>query len=224
MNGIPIRNPQSLVDVRAAVALAVPRRLRGAVKLAAALDAFAVPVAGRFALDVGASAGGFTSVLLERGARRVYAVDAGRGLLREELRRDARCVDLGGVNLGRLDRTLVPPAIELVTVDVSYIALADAIPQFGAVEIAPGADLIALVKPMFELRLGTPPGAERLAEAEAHAARGIAAAGWCVRGSIPSPVPGARGALELLLHAWRPEAPAPDTGGRPGQLPDSADS
>lgn len=205
MNGIPVRNPRSMVDAGAAVTLATPRRLRGAVKLEAALDRFRIPVAGRVAIDIGASVGGFTSVLLERGARRVYAVDAGRGLLREELRRDARCTDLGGVNLGQLDRALVPDAIDLVTIDVSYLALADAVPQLGALALAtaPAADLVALVKPMFELRLAAPPDVARLPEAEAHAARGIAAAGWHVVASIPSPVPGARGALELLLHARR---------------------
>ena len=203
VDGIPIRNPRSMVDTFAAISLATPRRLRGAVKLEAALDGFRIAVAGRVAIDVGASAGGFTSVLLERGARRVYAVDAGRGLLREELRRDARCTDLGGVNLGRLDRALCPEPIDLVTIDVSYLALADAVPQLGAIALAPAADLVALVKPMFELHLAVPPTVERLPEAEAHAARGIAAAGWHVLASIPSPVPGARGALELLLHARR---------------------
>jgi 23S rRNA (cytidine1920-2'-O)/16S rRNA (cytidine1409-2'-O)-methyltransferase len=201
--GMPVRNPQSMVDVQAAISLAVPRSLRGSVKLRAALDAFAIPVAGRIAMDVGASAGGFTAVLLERGARRVYAVDAGRGLLRDELRRDPRCVDLGGVNLGELDSVRVCDPIELVTIDVSYLALAQAVPQLARIAIAPDADLIALVKPMFELRLASLPGPGRVAEAEARAAASIAEAGWSVIGSIASPVTGARGAMERFVHARR---------------------
>jgi 23S rRNA (cytidine1920-2'-O)/16S rRNA (cytidine1409-2'-O)-methyltransferase len=207
VGGLPVRNPRSMIDVQAAVTLAVARPLRGSVKLAGALDAFGLAVADRVAVDVGASAGGFTAVLLERGARRVYAVDAGRGLLREELRRDPRVVDLGGVNLGELDRALVGEPVDLVTIDVSYLALADAVPQLAPLAIAKGADLVALVKPMFELRLAALPGPERVAEAEACAAAGIEAAGWSVTGRAPSPVTGARGAIESFLHARWSEQP-----------------
>jgi len=161
-------------------------------------------VAGRVAIDVGASAGGFTRVLLEAGARRVYAVDAGHGQLLGSLRQDPRVVNLERTNLGELDRARVPDPIEAVTIDVSYLALARAVPQLARIELAAGADLIALVKPMFELGLAAPPPDDRLAEALARAEAGVRAAGWDVLASIESPVRGQGGAVELLLHARRP--------------------
>ena len=161
-------------------------------------------VEGRTALDVGAAAGGFTRVLLERGARRVYAVDAGHGQLLGSLRQDPRVVNLEGVNLGELGAGRVPEPIDLFTVDVSYLSLADAIPQLERVRIAPGADLVALVKPMFELGLpAAPAGDDELRRAEELAAAAAERAGWRVAGAIPSPVTGARGARERLLHARR---------------------
>ena len=111
--------------------------LRGSAKLAAALDAFGIDVAGRLCLDVGASTGGFTSVLLERGAARVYAVDAGHGQLLGSLRQDARCVNLEATNVGDLTVALVPDVIDLVTVDVSYLALREAVRQLSALQLAP---------------------------------------------------------------------------------------
>ncbi len=176
--------------------------LRGEAKLRAALDAFNVSVAGRTALDVGSAAGGFVKVLLDSDARRVYAVDAGHGQLLGSLRQHARVVNLEATNVSRLDETLIPDAIEIVTVDVSYLSLASAVCQLARVRIAPGADLIGLVKPMFELRLGSAPTDEATARfAAEQAATGVAACGWRVRGTVPSPVRGARGAVEMLLHA-----------------------
>jgi 23S rRNA (cytidine1920-2'-O)/16S rRNA (cytidine1409-2'-O)-methyltransferase len=195
------------VDVQAGVVFRPPQPLRGEIKLRAALEAFAPPVAGRVALDVGAAAGGFTRALLDAGARRVYAVDAGHGQLVGSLRQDPRVVNLEATNLGALDGHLVPEAIELVTIDVSYVALARAVPQLGRVAMAPGAELVALVKPMFELGLGTPPGEERLPEALCHAVEGVEAAGWIVRATMRSPVLGAGGAIELFLAARRRSQP-----------------
>ena len=178
--------------------------LRGEAKLRAALDGFAVPVQGRVALDVGAAAGGFTRVLLERGARLVYAVDAGHGQLLGSLRQDPCVVNLEGVNLGDLEPSLVREPVELFTVDVSYLSLADAAPQLENVRIAPDADLVALVKPMFELGLAAPPADQaRLAEALNQAVAGVERAGWTVVATLPSRVTGARGAREHLLHARR---------------------
>jgi 23S rRNA (cytidine1920-2'-O)/16S rRNA (cytidine1409-2'-O)-methyltransferase len=112
--------------------LRTPQPLAGEAKLRAALAAFAPAVQGRIALDVGAAAGGFTRVLLEAGARRVYAVDAGFGQLLGSLRQDPRVVNLERTNLGVLDAALVPDPIELVTIDVSYISLASAVPSSPA--------------------------------------------------------------------------------------------
>lgn len=178
--------------------------LRGAAKLQAALDHFGVDVRARTALDVGAAAGGFTQVLLRGGAVRVYAVDAGHGQLLGSLRQDPRVVNLEATNVARLDRALIPDVIDVVTVDVSYLALAAAVAQLHRCAFADGADLIGLVKPMFELRRPTAPTDDAaLDEARAAAAAGIAAAGWTVVGSMRSPVTGARGAPEMLLHARR---------------------
>jgi 23S rRNA (cytidine1920-2'-O)/16S rRNA (cytidine1409-2'-O)-methyltransferase len=203
VDGWPARNPNTLVDAGAAVVLRLPQPLRGAVKLGAALATFAPAVAGQVALDVGAAAGGFTRALLDAGARRVYAVDAGHGQLLGSLRQDRRVVNLEATNLGDLDPTLIPDPIGVVTIDVSYLALARAIPQLAGVPFAPGAELVALVKPMFELALPAPPPDERLDEALAHAAAGIEGAGWKVLASMRSPVRGARGAVELFLWARR---------------------
>lgn len=195
-----------LVAHDASIVLRTPQPLAGEAKLRAALAAFGPPVAGRIALDVGAAAGGFTRVLLEAGAARVYAVDVGFGQLLGSLRQDPRVVNLERTNLGELDTERVPDPIDIVTIDVSYISLARAIPQLEHVVFAPNADLIALVKPMFELGLAEAPlDDESLAEALRRACAGIEAAGWTVVATIPSPVLGHRGAVELLVHARRGE-------------------
>jgi 23S rRNA (cytidine1920-2'-O)/16S rRNA (cytidine1409-2'-O)-methyltransferase len=178
--------------------------LRGEAKLRAALSGFDVVIDGRVCLDLGAAAGGFTRVLLDAGAARVYAVDAGFGQLLGSLRQDPRVVNLEAVNVAALDTRLIPEVIEIVTIDVSYLALAAAVAQLDRVTIASDAQLIGLVKPMFELRLATAPTDPDLVEAAtARAAAGIAAAGWMVMGTMPSPVLGGRGAVEALLHARR---------------------
>lgn len=204
VDGRIVTNPASLVPVGAAIVVRRARPLRGEVKLRAALAAFDVRVEGRVALDAGAAAGGFTRVLLEAGAVRVYAVDAGHGQLLGSLRADPRVVNLEGVNLGELDTTRVPEEIGLVTLDLSYLPLADAVPQLSRLALAREADLVALVKPAFELRLGTPPASpELLARAVERARIGIECASWRVVEQLRSPVTGAHGAVELFLHARR---------------------
>lgn len=204
VDGRIVTNPRSLVRHDAAVVIDAPRPLRGEGKLAAALAAFQVPLAGRIALDLGAAAGGFTRVLLAAGAQRVYAVDAGHGQLLGSLRRDPRVVNLERTNLGELDCHLVPDRIDVVTLDLSYLSIAAAVAQLDRLALAADADLVALVKPMFELRLAEPPrDPASLREALRRASAGVEAAGWRVAGSVESPTPGARGALELLLHARR---------------------
>lgn len=182
--------------------------LRGEAKLEAALAAFPVSVRGRVALDAGASTGGFTRTLLRHGARRVYAVEAGHGQLLGSLRQDPRVVNMERTNLGSV---VVPETIDVVTLDLSYLPLADAVPQLGRL----GADLIALVKPQFELRLARPPDDPRPALDAAVA--GIERAGWHVRGTIESPVP-VRGTVEYLVWATRlaPGAAALPSGRCPG--------
>ena len=199
-----VSNPRSLVRDTASVTLWTgERELRGEGKLEFALEVFGVSAAARVALDLGASTGGFTRVLLRHGAARVYAVDAGYGQLLGSLRQDAAVVNLERTNLGDLSAALVPEEIDVVTVDLSYVALASALPQLdGRVSFSHGADLIALVKPMFELGLGTVPNDRpTLASACRRATGGAERAGWNVRGIIESPVTGRMGAIEFLLHA-----------------------
>ena len=205
VDGLIVTNPRARVPRGAAVTIAPPPAPpRGARKLAAGLDAFAVPVAGRVALDLGAAAGGFTHALLAAGARRVYAVDVGYGQLLGSLRADVRVVNLERTNLADLTRVLIPDVIEIVTVDLSYLALARAAPQIEAVVIAVGADLVALVKPMYELRLARPPSdPDQRAKAVETATAAFEETGWRSPRSIQCPVPGRRGPIEYLIHLRR---------------------
>ena len=215
VDGKPVLNPGARLAASASIVVEPEAGLRGSDKLEAALDGFAVDIGGRVALDLGAAAGGFTTVLLERGAARVYAVDAGHGQLLGSLRQDPRVVNLEATNLGALGRSVVPDVIELVTIDVSYISLAAAVPQLESLAFSEGAELIALVKPMFELGLDTPPPDDRLPDALALACAGIERAPWTVVASIASPVTGHRGAKELLVHARRlTVSPSPSRGRR----------
>jgi 23S rRNA (cytidine1920-2'-O)/16S rRNA (cytidine1409-2'-O)-methyltransferase len=176
--------------------------LRGEVKLETALALFDVHVFGRVALDAGAAVGGFTRALRAAGAARVYAVDAGFGQLLGSLRQDRRVVNLERTNLGRLSRRLVPEPVELVTLDLSYLSLAAAVPQLAAVELVPACELVGLVKPQFELGLAAlPDDAASFDLSVSLAARGVRAAGWHVIDSARSPLLGARGAVEFFIHA-----------------------
>jgi 23S rRNA (cytidine1920-2'-O)/16S rRNA (cytidine1409-2'-O)-methyltransferase len=204
VDGFPRMNPNSLVEVTASIALRSTRRLRGRAKLAHALAAFGVCADGRVAVDLGASAGGFTLALLDAGAARVYAVDAGHGQLLGSLRQDPRVVNLERTNLGRMSVALIPEEVGLITMDLSCLAIADAAPQVECLRIAAGADLVALVKPTFELGLGavaTDPGV--VAAAVAHAREGLERCGWRVVAGERSPLLGGRGAVEWLIHARR---------------------
>lgn len=204
VDGRVISNPSARVRADAALRILPERRLRGDLKLTAALGQFEVPVARRVALDVGASAGGFTTTLLALGARRVYAVEAGVGQLVGRLRGDPRVVNLEGRNLGVLDHAIVPEAVAVITMDLSYLALVDSVPQLEAVAIDHDADLVALVKPTFELhRAALASSAMEVREAVDRAATGIDSNGWDVRALYPAPRTGRRGAPEVFIHAHR---------------------
>jgi 23S rRNA (cytidine1920-2'-O)/16S rRNA (cytidine1409-2'-O)-methyltransferase len=204
VDGAILTNPAARVRRDAAIQVSQPLTLQGAKKLAAALDGFDVSPRGRRALDLGASTGGFTSVLLERGATVVYAVDAGYGQLLGSIRQDERVRNLERTNLGDLTTDLVPDEIDLVTMDLSYLAVADAMTQVEAVRVADDADLIALVKPQYELGLATlPTEPVELQAAVLRARDGVERMPWKVSGVIDSPVRGGRGAVEFLLHGRR---------------------
>jgi 23S rRNA (cytidine1920-2'-O)/16S rRNA (cytidine1409-2'-O)-methyltransferase len=204
VDGRIVTNPASLVRLGASIVVMAPQVLRGETKLQAALDAFQVSLAGRVALDVGASTGDFTRVLLRAGATRCYAVDAGHGQLLGSLRCDSRVVNLESTNLGDLSRGLVPEVIDVITVDLSYLSVAAAVPQLERITVAGDADLVVLVKPMFELGLPALPEEGVLLErAVVRAIQGIELGRWKVLAQMESPVRGAGGAIEFFLHARR---------------------
>jgi 23S rRNA (cytidine1920-2'-O)/16S rRNA (cytidine1409-2'-O)-methyltransferase len=177
---------------------------RGGHKLAAALDAFGIDPAGATALDVGASTGGFTDVLLQRGARHVYALDVGRGQLAESLRRDARVTSLERTNARTLSATALPETIDLAVIDVSFISL-DKVLAPVTTTLAANAHIVALVKPQFEAGKGrTDKGVVRdpaihreVLERVTVYARSI---GLGTRDLIASPILGPEGNREFLVH------------------------
>ena len=182
---------------------------RGAVKLAAALDAFEFDPEGRVALDVGASTGGFTEVLLNRGAEKVYAVDVGHDQLHASLRNDPRVISLEGCDARTVTRQLVPPPVTAIVADVSFISLTKALGPALALA-APGAWLVALIKPQFEVgraRVGkggiVRDEAARQAAVDDVTAWFSAQPGWRISGIIASPIKGGSGNEEFLLGALR---------------------
>jgi 23S rRNA (cytidine1920-2'-O)/16S rRNA (cytidine1409-2'-O)-methyltransferase len=180
---------------------------RGGVKLTAALDHFGFDPAGRICLDVGASTGGFTQVLLARGAKRVYAVDVGRDQLHRKLRERDEVVVIEGTDIRTLEASRLMPPPAFVAVDVSFISLKLVLPPALALA-RPPACLVALVKPQFEAgRAHVKKGIVR--DARVHAAVGedlvhtVTALGWGVLGLMASPILGRDGNREFLLGAKR---------------------
>lgn len=155
VNGALVDKPGALISAGAEIELRAGRRFvsRGGLKLEHALRLFAVDVRGKVALDVGASTGGFTDCLLQHGARRVYAVDVGRGQLDWSLRRDERVIVLEGINARYLQPEEVGEPVDLATVDVAFISLRKILPPLVAI-VKEGGDLIILVKPQFEAGRG----------------------------------------------------------------------
>ena len=178
---------------------------RGGLKLAGALDAFAVDPRGRRALDVGASTGGFTDVLLQRGAESVVAVDVGRGQLDWKLRTDPRVLVRDGVNARALSPDDVPHVVSLVTIDVAFISLRQVLPALPPF-LSPGADIVALVKPQFEAgrdQVGKHGIVSDPAVHDAVIARVTEAAAACGLSRVamaPSAITGATGNQEFFLH------------------------
>jgi 23S rRNA (cytidine1920-2'-O)/16S rRNA (cytidine1409-2'-O)-methyltransferase len=181
---------------------------RGALKLKGALEAFGLDVAGRTAVDVGASTGGFTEVLLDGGARRVYAVDVGRAQLHERLRADPRVVVRDEVNARTLSDEQVPEACDLCTIDVSFISVLKVLPAVRSV-LATKADVVVLVKPQFEVGRGQVGPGGLVTDPTHHlrclqvVALGAQQLGYVVRGACASPITGAEGNREFFLHLRR---------------------
>ena len=207
VDGQTVTKAGTAVDDAADVALVAPDHPyvgRGGLKLAHALDTFQVPVAGRECLDIGASTGGFTDVMLQRGAARVVALDVGHGQLDWRLRQHPRVVVLEHVNARHLTPELLPGSVDLVTIDVSFISLARIFPVVPPV-MQTGADLVALVKPQFEAgRSEVRKGIVRSAEIHARVLDEVAAAaaevGLTRVASTASPITGQKGNVEFLVH------------------------
>jgi 23S rRNA (cytidine1920-2'-O)/16S rRNA (cytidine1409-2'-O)-methyltransferase len=195
------------VDADLRASAAHPWVSRAGAKLAAALDHFRIDPRGRVCLDVGASTGGFTDVLLSRGAGLVYAVDVGRDQLEERLRQRSEVVSLEQTDIRTLDPQRLPEPPDLIVVDVSFISLELVLPAALRL-VRPPAELVALIKPQFEVGPGgTKKGRVRDAAAHARVCRQIAdfvtSLGWKVDGVVPSPVLGREGNREFLLGARR---------------------
>lgn len=190
----------------------LPYVSRGGLKLAAALDTFAIAVKECVAIDVGASTGGFTDCLLQRGAKRVYAVDVGYGQLAWNLRQDSRVVNLERTNIRELSADALPEKADLAVIDASFISLEKVLPPTLAL-LAPAARLVALIKPQFEVGKGQvgkggvvrdPNRHEAVVEKISQFAHAL---GCVVKGVCPSPILGPKGNREFLIYLQVGAAP-----------------
>ena len=178
---------------------------RGGIKLAHALEHFALDVTGRIALDIGASTGGFTNVLLARAAARVYAVDVGYGQLADKLRHDDRVIVMERTNARQLTSQHVPEPVDIIVCDASFIGLRTVLPAALALA-APGAFLVALIKPQFEAGKGRVGKGGIVRDSGLHAEICDAMTawleqqlGWQLLGICPSPITGIGGNKEFFL-------------------------
>lgn len=206
-DGVTVRKASDLIAADAALEVIPPHPWvsRGGVKLAHALDVFGIEVSGRVCLDVGASTGGFTQVLLSRDARKVYAVDVGVGQLHASLRSDAHVVSLEQKDARALTRAEIEEPPSLIVCDVSFIGAAKALAVPLSLAAA-RADLLVLIKPQFEAGPGKG-GVLQEAEARAAAASAIAALdgaeGFAFVAQTDSPIRGGDGNLEMLAQFAR---------------------
>jgi 23S rRNA (cytidine1920-2'-O)/16S rRNA (cytidine1409-2'-O)-methyltransferase len=202
-----VRSPDRAVSEDAPIAVdAEPGYAsRGALKLGPALDTFGVDPGGRMCADIGASTGGFTDVLLRRGAAKVYAIDVGRGLLHWRVRQDPRVVVMERINAR--DLVSLPEPVSLVVIDVSFIGLDKILPAVK--RVAPDAEVVALFKPQFEVgRAEVGKGGIVRSPAAVHDALSrfrewCAANGYALAGEAPSAVTGAEGNQEIFVHLRR---------------------
>ncbi|USQ98147.1 TlyA family RNA methyltransferase [Caulobacter sp. RL271] len=211
--GKVVAKPAETVDEHAEIVAraAHPWVGRGALKLVHALDLWPIAVEGRVAIDVGASTGGFTEVMLSRGAAKVFAVDVGRDQLHAKLKADPRVVDLSGVDARALDGAVIPMAPDLIVSDVSFISLTKALP--AALKLAGAeADLVALIKPQFEAgrehvgKGGLVKDPEVIARVEGEIVDFLEASGWSVKELAESPITGGEGQVERLVWAQKKSA------------------
>lgn len=210
VRGVAAAKPAQEFDASTEISLedpAIPYVSRAGLKLAHALDQFGIPSKGKTVLDVGASTGGFTDVVLTRGAARVYAVDVGRDQLSPKFRSDARVVSLEGQDARSLTPEQIPVPVDLVVCDVSFISATKVLPHACGFT-AGAARLVVLVKPQFEVGRGAigkggivKDGAAREKSIETVSAAVEAMNGWTVTGCVESPIAGGSGNVEFLLGA-----------------------
>ena len=223
VDGLPVTRPAAQVEVDRAVEVGELGHSwvgRGALKLLGVLDPLGIDATGRVCADLGASTGGFTEVLLHRGATRVYAVDVGHNQLHWRLRSDPRVVSMEGVNARHLEA--LPEPVSLLVGDLSFISLQLIVPTIVRL-LAPGGEAVILVKPQFEAgRDGVGKGGKVRSDAVrtdaiARATAAAQAVGLQLRGGIDSPLAGAKaGNVEYFLHLARPAPPTTATGGMLG--------
>ena len=209
VNGAAIKKPSDMIAQDAQIDARKPYAWvsRGGLKLEAGLAHFNIDAKNRICLDVGSSTGGFTDVLLANGAAKVFAVDVGQGQLHEKLRADARVISLEQTDARTLDRTLIPDAPSLIVCDASFISLKLVLTK--ALELAaPGAFLVALIKPQFEAgREAVRDGKGVVRDGAIHQtvcdniAKWLADRGWRVLGITASPIEGGDGNREFLIGA-----------------------
>jgi 23S rRNA (cytidine1920-2'-O)/16S rRNA (cytidine1409-2'-O)-methyltransferase len=206
VNGAPTTKPGLMIGDKDAVALDDPAAgyvSRASLKLIAGLDAGAIEVNGRICLDLGLSTGGFTQVLLERGAARVYGIDVGHGQVHAKIAYDPRVVVLEDVNARDISRTHVPEQVDLLVCDVSFVSATKVLSAPLSL-CADDADAVILIKPQFEVgrehvgKGGIVTDAAAIARAEADVVGFVAAAGWTHRLSVPSPIAGGEGNTEMV--------------------------
>ncbi len=209
VNGHPVNKAgepvgsDSLIELRGED---IPYVSRGGLKLEAAIKHFGISLTGKAAMDVGASTGGFTDVMLQRGAVRVYCIDVGYGQLAWKLRQDPRVVLLERTNIRHLDRERIPESIDIATIDVSFISLSKVVPTVLAF-LRDGGEIVALIKPQFEVGKGevgkggiVKDVAKRLAAVD-RVKNELEESGLEVIGVIESPILGQKGNVEYLAYA-----------------------
>jgi len=208
-DGVPVRKASDTISSTAAIeaALEHPYVSRGGVKLAAALDHFQLDVSGHVCLDVGASTGGFSEVLVARGARRVYAIDVGSGQLHASLRGRAEIVSMERTDIRKLDAARFAELADFATVDVSFISLKLVLPAIGHL-LTPRATLVALIKPQFEaqrrdIKKGIVRGPAVHDAVCADIAAFLSSLGWRIGGLLPSPILGGDGNREFFIESAR---------------------
>lgn len=206
VNGVPATKPAIPVGDDDVIAIADPANAyvsRAALKLIAGLDAGGIAVRDKICLDLGASSGGFTQVLAERGAAKIYAVDVGHGQLHPRIREIAQVISLEGTDARHLTRAIVPDAIDLIVSDLSFVSVTKVLAAPLAL-CRTGADAVILIKPQFEVgrehvgKGGIVTDAAAIARATSGVIQFMSEQGWTHRTSLPSPIAGGDGNKEIV--------------------------